>query len=822
MYIIVLHEVTGNGQQSVTVAQRSLVVTAGERYKYPSFDVGTRPLPHFQTRAPPVAESTGDPSLDRGGPQGKQLPDERKPGRLVCEEIFVLCARKGGLKRVKDTGPAEEERHIDEEDWIEVTDHNMGHRKRSQSKASKSTASGHPSAQAKSSSKVTETGEQKDSHQNTENGNVTSIGFSSGNPRIEIAKGILHFFKAVGAPTIPRGNNSATALMDGFGNDSTNAVDGTITPSTTPLPPVSTAEQAVVVPDKDDERRDLPRRRSRLVCITAVPLYMGHAELLRFLGPSEQDLSSVRLVRDEHPNRYIALLHFRSQKAADRFYLHCNGRPFNSLEAELCYLAFVERVEVIRAPSIYPFTVTASESMVTSTAKQITDGGGPKPESVQTQQLKELPTCPVCLERLDDQTSGVMTILCNHTYHCRCLSRWNDNSCPVCRHAQRPVEENSCGVCGKQESLWICLICGNIGCGRYSSGHAYQHFVDSAHNFSMEIETNRVWDYVGDAYVHRLIQNKADGKLVELPNPGAHLSQRRGGGVIGGRRRRLTPQRQTAQGSSGPVNDDKRIRRAIPDPNTAGPSTTEPLLAASSSAEGWGAVSNTTRSEAGDDDEDLPLSHHRVASAHGQQSGSNNVRSPLDDDDEDLLDECDDYDDYDEGEVDVKIEQEEKIEGIELEYTYLLTSQLEAQRRFFQERIDGMERMLVEDRQKFHADYQGVYDEKQEFKTRVANLQKEKRALERKLTQLNARCATLQEEYKQEQSISEAMSQTVEEWKVKYDTDMGAMEANIKSMTEEMADLRDQVKDLMLHFSVGNNADVAGGSVVGIGERKEN
>ncbi|GMG34825.1 unnamed protein product [Ambrosiozyma monospora] len=33
----------------------------------------------------------------------------------------------------------------------------------------------------------------------------------------------------------------------------------------------------------------------------------------------------------------------------------------------------------------------------------------------------------------------------------------------------------------------------------------------------METTTQRVWDYAGDNYVHRLIQNEADGKLVELP-----------------------------------------------------------------------------------------------------------------------------------------------------------------------------------------------------------------------------------------------------------------------------------------------------------------
>ena len=38
----------------------------------------------------------------------------------------------------------------------------------------------------------------------------------------------------------------------------------------------------------------------------------------------------------------------------------------------------------------------------------------------------------------------------------------------------------------------------------------------------MELETQRVWDYAGDNYVHRLIQNKVDGKqpyTLTYPNP---------------------------------------------------------------------------------------------------------------------------------------------------------------------------------------------------------------------------------------------------------------------------------------------------------------
>ena len=36
------------------------------------------------------------------------------------------------------------------------------------------------------------------------------------------------------------------------------------------------------------------------------------------------------------------------------------------------------------------------------------------------------------------------------------------------------------------------------------------------------METKRVWDYVGDNYVHRLIQSKTDGKLVELNSHCVH------------------------------------------------------------------------------------------------------------------------------------------------------------------------------------------------------------------------------------------------------------------------------------------------------------
>ena len=41
----------------------------------------------------------------------------------------------------------------------------------------------------------------------------------------------------------------------------------------------------------------------------------------------------------------------------------------------------------------------------------------------------------------------------------------------------------------------------------------------------MQLGTNHVWDYAGDNYVHRLAQNKSDGKLVELDDQNTSVNE---------------------------------------------------------------------------------------------------------------------------------------------------------------------------------------------------------------------------------------------------------------------------------------------------------
>eukprot|EP01024_Parvocaulis_polyphysoides_P011759 TRINITY_DN14136_c0_g1_i2.p1 TRINITY_DN14136_c0_g1~~TRINITY_DN14136_c0_g1_i2.p1 ORF type:complete len:380 (-),score=46.42 TRINITY_DN14136_c0_g1_i2:42-1181(-) len=205
----------------------------------------------------------------------------------------------------------------------------------------------------------------------------------------------------------------------------------------------------------------------------------------------------VKFVRREasSPQIHMVLLKFKEQEQADEFYNDYNGRPFSSLEKSvLCRLVFLKHVEIAGM-----------------------DGFDPLPPSGAT----EVPSCPVCLERLDESICGIVTTVCNHQFHHECLLQWGDTSCPVCRYCNNQQTTSKCAECGVNQGLWICLICGHVGCGRYASGHAKEHWRETQHCYAMEMHSGRAWDYVGDNYVHRLIQTSVEGKMVEVPHTAA-------------------------------------------------------------------------------------------------------------------------------------------------------------------------------------------------------------------------------------------------------------------------------------------------------------
>ncbi|CAB9516833.1 BRCA1-associated protein [Seminavis robusta] len=160
----------------------------------------------------------------------------------------------------------------------------------------------------------------------------------------------------------------------------------------------------------------------------------------------------------------------------------------------------------------------------------------------------EVPLCPVCLHRISPARLGLPKPLNHHlcskfcptttTNHrpgiaaalvnsdataetsmgCpkqRFLSPWSEPSnCIACRvirdyqtvgagtHTMASVYCNQ-PKCALHKTLWVCLTCGFCGCGRYSNKHAEAHFLESGHNYSLELATLRIWDYVNGEFVHR-------------------------------------------------------------------------------------------------------------------------------------------------------------------------------------------------------------------------------------------------------------------------------------------------------------------------------
>ena len=141
----------------------------------------------------------------------------------------------------------------------------------------------------------------------------------------------------------------------------------------------------------------------------------------------------------------------------------------------------------------------------------------------------EIPSCPVCLHRIDPRRLGwprprsheVCSQFCSSRDvgscpNMRFLTPWQDpSSCRACRviwEQWKPPSDGKggggpllieadasahrgCYRCGMDQTLWVCLTCGVIGCGRYSQGHAKQHNDETGHPYSLELVTQRIWDY---------------------------------------------------------------------------------------------------------------------------------------------------------------------------------------------------------------------------------------------------------------------------------------------------------------------------------------
>ncbi|MCO5565237.1 hypothetical protein L7F22_018910 [Adiantum nelumboides] len=272
-----------------------------------------------------------------------------------------------------------------------------------------------------------------------------------------------------------------------------------------------------------------------ILAVLGVPSYIGPADFLQLIEPAANAISQVRMIREETAGRCMVLLKFRDPANAEEFHKMYADQPFDPTEDpdELCRVVYVTKVTVSTTstlPYAYPLLANSDPWPIITPERSNTSTSAAN-SMHRIPSLSELPTCPVCLERMDSSVTGLMTVTCQHTFHCSCLSRWSDSRCPVCRYTQSRLtkkghilpsfvpEHGCCAVCGTGSDLWVCLICATVGCGRYKAGHAHRHFKETGHLYSLELESQRVWDYAGDGYVHRLIQSKAEFGVLDEGGP---------------------------------------------------------------------------------------------------------------------------------------------------------------------------------------------------------------------------------------------------------------------------------------------------------------
>ncbi|KAJ8293984.1 RING finger protein ETP1 [Rhodotorula toruloides] len=268
---------------------------------------------------------------------------------------------------------------------------------------------------------------------------------------------------------------------------------------------------------QDEKHRAKEEDDGRAVGLVSVPGVLNAAALLSFIAPALDDIEQVRMLRDSTPNRSLVLIRFRDAAKASEFKRVYNSKPYwDTKDSEICHVVSISAAK-LKSTSTPPFTFPTSSA---------SSDGAPS-------DAVELPTCPVCLEILDSRVTGLVQTFCGHTHHCNCLLKWGDSRCPVCRSTNARQRRNTvtateaadskCAVCQSPSNLWICVICGNVGCGRYQGGHAHSHFTDTGHSFSLEVETGRIWSYLDDEYVHRLIRLRPSAaspgdRIIELPS----------------------------------------------------------------------------------------------------------------------------------------------------------------------------------------------------------------------------------------------------------------------------------------------------------------
>jgi BRCA1-associated protein len=208
-------------------------------------------------------------------------------------------------------------------------------------------------------------------------------------------------------------------------------------------------------------------------CITDIPTSLILSDLCIFIKDYLPDIQQIKIFRTTSSKLYCCAILLTDLNLSTSFALNYKAKPFNTIEDHICHIVNIQSWD---CESSDLFSVYHDK-------------------------------CPICLEELD---KPVLSILCGHLFHVKCLEMWSDTTCPVCRYHQTPPDTSQCDTCGEEADVRMCLICGELGC----PVHAVEHFESTSHTYFKIIETSVTWDYSRQISISRLVTS--NDKIVEV------------------------------------------------------------------------------------------------------------------------------------------------------------------------------------------------------------------------------------------------------------------------------------------------------------------
>ena len=232
--------------------------------------------------------------------------------------------------------------------------------------------------------------------------------------RLELGHGIIHLYRESDAPRAPADPFAPSTSKDGGGGATEDDADGLV------------------------------------VAVLAIPSVLSVADFLLFVEPAVDSISQIRILRcveaarecpeasrDATPHRCMALVKLRTLQQVLDFRENFNGKPFaamldvRQLESSCArsrpsdaptlgrdmlissYVLTAAQDEICRVVRVRSIEVSSNEAPTFA----LPYGGSLSGPSTSSAGVVELPLCPVCLERLDANASGLVTIYCQHTLY---------------------------------------------------------------------------------------------------------------------------------------------------------------------------------------------------------------------------------------------------------------------------------------------------------------------------------------------------------------------------------------------------------------------